>query len=83
MSVKAVQVDDIDAEGVPAGAYELEQGGMWYRCPCGCRCQGYLAFRPAPSPSWEWDGKMVSLHPSVNHVGHWHGWLKNGEWTKA
>ncbi|MFG1340944.1 DUF6527 family protein [Xanthobacter autotrophicus] len=60
---------------------------MLYACPCGCRTVGRLRFRPDVSgnPSWEWDGNRdaPTLNPSVNHVGHWHGWLRNGEWVSC
>lgn len=62
---------------------------VWYCCPCGC---GVIApitagvkFKPAGSPSWTWNGSQTeaTLHPSVNHVGHWHGWLRDGYWEAA
>lgn len=39
-------------------------------------------FKPAISPSWEWNGNLLSptLSPSVNIKGLWHGWLRNGYW---
>lgn len=59
--------------------------GLIYRCPCGCGSQGFLAFRPmSPEeeahPSWEWNGdeELPDLNPSINHVGHWHGFLEKG-----
>lgn len=54
---------------------------FWYCCPCGCGSVGPLlvgnGFKPARSPSWTWNGSTDApvLSPSVNHVGHWHGWL--------
>ena len=62
-----------------------ERAGMIYICPCGCGATGALAFRPTPSPSWEWNGSLdkPSLTPSVHHVGHWHGWLRNGVWENC
>lgn len=85
--VKATLVEDIDADGIPDGAFELSGNpvaGLWYVCPCGCGTHGFLPIRPAQSPSWEFDGNRESptLSPSVHHVGHWHGWLKNGMWTQ-
>lgn len=59
---------------------------VWYCCPCGC---GHIApitagvrFKPSDSPSWTWNGSQTeaTLTPSVNHVGHWHGWLTDGYW---
>lgn len=58
-----------------------------YFCPCGCGVQGSLligeGFKPGGErPSWRWNGSRTepTLDPSVNHVGHWHGWLRNGYW---
>ena len=72
--VPAVRVDDIEADGVPAGAFEFfykdgKAVGMIYKCPCGCGCEGALNFRPHASPSWEWDGNedKPTLSPSVHH----------------
>lgn len=33
------------------------------------------------SPTWKWDGNQdqPTLTPSVNIVGHWHGWIQAGE----
>lgn len=60
-----------------------------YCCPCGCGVTGRLRIgvehKPTTSPSWIWNAKVekASLDPSVNHVGHWHGWLKDGYWTEC
>jgi hypothetical protein len=92
--VKAVFVENWDHfdESPVAGSFSVcppdEQGvsDFWYRCPCGCGVQGVLKVRanskPQESPSWEWNGSTdkPTLHPSVNHVNHWHGWLTDGEW---
>ena len=63
---------------------------MWFFCPCGCGLQGCIrvghGFKPASDgASWNWDGNAGSatLHPSVNQVGHWHGWLRNGYWESC
>lgn len=61
----------------------------WYCCPCGCGHVGRLhvgeATKPAESPSWAWTGgrEAATLMPSVHHVGHWHGWLRNGVWESC
>lgn len=89
--VKAQRFEDIDDVDKHAGAFEFyKQGdrypaGMIYNCPCGCGTRGSLAFRPHASPSWEWDGNRdaPTLSPSVHHVGHWHGWLRNGIWESC
>jgi hypothetical protein len=93
MNVKAQLVDDI--ENAPAGSFEFyksgerEIAGMIYCCPCGCRKLGALAFRPHPSPSWEWDGnkEQPTLSPSVHDIPngktHWHGYLRAGVWESC
>jgi hypothetical protein len=76
----AFYIGDVDSDG---------ETSFWYRCPCGCAVPGLLNvgknFKPADGPSWIWNGstEKPTLEPSVHHVGHWHGWLKNGMWTNA
>jgi hypothetical protein len=90
--VPAIRVDDIDAVQATPGAFKYYvraraegPAGMIYGCPCGCGHTGALAFRPAPSPSWHWDGNRdkPTLTPSVHHVGHWHGYLTAGVWVSC
>jgi hypothetical protein len=96
--VKATLVNNIDEVLKTPGAFEYTRagkdgpypGGMLYACPCGCGHMGSLMFRPVPDgfpghPSWEWDGNMEAptLSPSVHHVGHWHGFLRNGVWESC
>ncbi|AKR57109.1 hypothetical protein XM25_15165 [Devosia sp. H5989] len=91
--VTARLVSDIDSVRATAGAFEFYAdgdrfpAGMIYSCPCGCGATGVLRFRPtpSPSPSWEWDGnrERPTLSPSVHHVGHWHGFLRNGVWESC
>jgi len=42
-------------------------------------------FKPAQGPSWNWNGSSSAptLTPSVNHEGHWHGWLTAGVWVSC
>lgn len=89
--VKATRCEDIDEVRASPGAFEYYQdgdrfpAGMIYCCPCGCGATGALRFRPAQSPSWDWDGNRdaPTLSPSVHHVGHWHGWLRGGVWVSC
>ncbi|OHV85966.1 DUF6527 family protein [Ensifer sp. LCM 4579] len=74
-------VDDPDPGGVQI---------LWYRCPCGCGAAGVLrvgnGFKPAiDKPSWSWNGSIEAptLTPSVHHIGHWHGFLTEGEWRSC
>ena len=86
---RAIRCEDIDEVDRRPGAFEYYRAGerypagLIYNCPCGCGARGSLAFRPHPAPSWQWDGNVEqpSLTPSVNHVGHWHGFLTRGVWT--
>lgn len=79
-------------DGDPAGSYcvDLVARDFWYVCPCGCGWKGHLKLRapdgtkPAGAAhSWNWNHETKTLTPSVNHVNHWHGHLKNGEWVLA
>jgi hypothetical protein len=71
------------------GEEEEDPGAWWYCCPCGCGHVGRLYVgvvrKPPQSPSWAWTGgkEAATLSPSVHHVGHWHGWLKNGVWESC
>ena len=83
---------------VKAGSFRvsstLEEGGsqlLWYCCPCGCGSIAAITvgnrFKPTPvyGASWEWNGdeEAPTLQPSVHHIGHWHGWLRNGMWESV
>ena len=92
--VKAVLVPDMDSVKATPGAFEYYSyrgrfpAGMIYNCPCGCGVPGALAFRPIEEEgraSWEWNGnrEAPTLSPSINHVGHWHGWLREGYFVDA
>ena len=39
----------------------------------------------AVPPVWQWDGnkEAPTLSPSINVIGVWHGWLKNGTLVDA
>lgn len=96
--VQAVCVDDKEAflRDRKPGSFRLVQHddaagelSFWYCCPCGCRAVAPLfvgkGFKPTDGPSWEWDGNAEhpTLVPSVNHIGHWHGWLRAGVWVSC
>lgn len=73
---------------VPRNAPDLFEFN--YFCPCGCGVQGSLLIGNDHKPegtraSWRWNGSLTepTLDPSVHHVGHWHGWLRNGYWALA
>lgn len=76
-------IDECDEDG---------RHDFWYCCPCGCGSIGPLTvgdgFKPDKEPgehTWFWNGSFdrPTLTPSVNHVGHWHGYLTDGEWKIA
>lgn len=74
---------------VPPGAFTYDGRYFTYVCPCGCKLAGMLRVglseKPDETPSWTFDGNYANptLHPSINHIGHWHGWLRNGWWEQA
>lgn len=93
--IRAIHYRDIaafEAKRIP-GSFRLDQRadpGLFefvYFCPCGCGAMGRLLIgeghKPGGArPSWRWNGDRQNpeLAPSVNHVGHWHGWLRGGYW---
>lgn len=70
------------------GAFNFDGEHFHYRCPCGCGNVGVLiaaiGTKPTKGPSWNYNGDIAkpSLKPSINHVGHWHGWLLEGFWVQ-
>jgi len=83
--------DEYHMGRVPGSFRVTEDEGdlwLWYCCPCGCRSVGVLSVgknvKPsAEHPTWKWNASFdkPSLEPSVHHVGHWHGWLRDGVWV--
>lgn len=67
----------------PEGAY------VWVSAwPAGVPCPMQLPLRPhltlRNGASWSLEqAEPLSLHPSVNMVNIWHGWVKNGLATEA
>lgn len=58
---------------------------VWFPAPadlCSIRVQG--AETPG-RPTWTWNGntEKPTLNPSVNIVGAWHGWIREGELITA
>lgn len=78
-----------DITGIPgAFAFEAEQKGIFYVCPCGCNSEGFLGFRGlVDPPSWEFDGntEKPTLSPSIRRLTgcKWHGFLRNGVWESV
>jgi Family of unknown function (DUF6527) len=70
--------------------YEFDRHGaalrICYSCPCGCGVFTALQIaRVKLDRSWKWNGNIPkpTLEPSINHVGHWHGYLKDGEFIEC
>lgn len=72
--------------------YSKERGErVWYCCPCGCGSisglKVHLLGTPAPvpkqEPTWSWNPKTVTMAPSIHHIGHWHGHLRDGFYVDA
>lgn len=67
--------------------------GLWFDCPCGGGDQIHVWFadrgvpdEEIPSPRWRVSGTSLAdltIAPSINVVGHWHGWVRSGEVTNA
>lgn len=87
--------DSFDRHKTP-GSFQIgarTESGLFhlvYYCPCGCGLLNRLLvgkeFKPGGArPGWRWNGSVSepTLDPSVNVVGHWHGWLRNGYWRQA
>jgi len=66
---------------------ERTERRMAWVCPGACKSFNLLPIRPVGGDvqSWAFDGNEAAptLHPSINHVGCWHGWLKAGEFTSC
>lgn len=84
--------DDKFNEYEHQGAFEfIELDGQQrfvFVCPGACKGLTFIAIRPVVdgSPqSWERSGApdAPTLRPSINHVGCWHGWLTDGEFTSC
>lgn len=52
--------------------------------PC---CGGAVMFSnwEGEGAKWNWDGNIEkpTLSPSIWRKGHWHGWLRNGEFVSC
>ena len=83
---RTLRSDRVAGSFAVSAADEDGEFDFYYVCPCGCGAVGLLIVaanrKPDFSPSWNWNGLVdkPTLTPSVNHVGHWHGWLRDGIW---
>lgn len=67
-------------------------GWLFFDCPhCGARGLVGIKFATTPAPNadrvWTWNGEKdpekITLTPSLNLSGHWHGFVTAGEVTNA
>lgn len=76
---------DLDTE-------DMEPGVAWLHFDCPhCGGKGYIGCKIAITPEpgstrvWKWNGETdpekITLEPSLNMAGHWHGFVTNGEVT--
>ena len=82
--------DSIDCRNVGFGEME-RQGDFCFDCDCDCiyvwlpGLSGPDCIQVSRTPTeksrvWYWDGneEKPTLNPSINSVGEWHGYMKNG-----
>lgn len=92
--LRMVSDDDAIAQ---AGDFCWEQGPdsvpthIWLGIPSAVKA-GWLPIRLAVKrganergKAWGWDGNpnTPTLTPSVHTIGHWHGWVRNGQLVEA
>ena len=69
----------------PCGAPDCPMGG-WAVVPTKENFLGLPTCADSLSRGWDVTGTSfedITLSPSIHHVGHWHGWLKNGVLTSC
>jgi hypothetical protein len=51
----------------------------------GLRCEFSINHKNHCNAQWAWDGNVdaPTLTPSLHAVGHWHGWVRNGQLVEA
>jgi hypothetical protein len=85
--VQAVHVDDIHADNLAPGSFQIRGSRFVSICPCGCgsRISLPINMTDGTHPSWEWNGRLdaPTLKPSIRDVGtcYFHGVLTDGVWT--
>lgn len=87
--------DGLWDDAAKAGSFWISEEAGTLRfislCPCGCGCMTNLRIgrNDKPSnvsePTWRWNGdsQKPTLEPSINHIGHWHGYLTDGVWRSC
>ena len=89
-----LNTDAIEAAAFPRGAFCLAVNGNGETCSLIAVCVGCGGLsaltcsrdgKPPGDKTWHLTGTddAPTLSPSVHHVGCWHGWLRDGEWSAA
>lgn len=75
---------DLNPEWLPSAE---QPDAIEFDCPCGEKCTWTRVYLPITGRvqhpvTWDATGdtfERLTLSPSIHAVGHWHGWLRNGE----
>lgn len=71
----------IAADAVPTGTYAINEDGLYFVCPCGCRELSWVPVKTGDKKagSWRWNGDQERpvLSPSIakRYGCRWHGFL--------
>jgi hypothetical protein len=79
-----VSIEEWEASGPGAILWGDEDSCLYMVAPTGDRFAVPIAKGLGGSePRWRWDGnrERPTLDPSINYVGRWHGWLRDGKFT--
>jgi len=72
---------DDDWLKLQVGDYFKDQDGKWWCCPPNVDPMGPITLQRHPTVKWDVkenaDG-TITVSPSINVQGHWHGFLVNG-----
>lgn len=67
------------------GDFHFVQGGLVFKCPCGCDDTLGVNFERPNEPKWTWDGNRgcPTVTPSIRRLSgcRWHGFLTAGSFT--
>lgn len=79
-------LDGIDMPTAPDVIADVCPMGGWAVVPTKENFLGLPTCADSLSRGWDVTGTSfedITLSPSIHHVGHWHGWLKNGVLTSC
>lgn len=76
------------------GAFYIDVNPLSFKCICPCGCGTFMSlhiyYDSTPKPAytaWSFNGDLLkpTLDPSIRDLAgcHFHGWLRNGEWSFA